>query len=81
MITLVTDAAKKLLEEALALPEEDQRWLAERLLESVPREADEVDEAWASEAVARLERAERGDAKLVSYDEVRGRAHQVLRDK
>ena len=76
----MTDAARKLLEEALALPKEQQRWLADQLLEVVPAD-EEVADAWAGEAVERLERAERGEAKLVSYDEVRERAQRVLRDK
>ena len=81
---LVTDAAKKLLEEVLALPEEDQRWIADRLLDHVPRDAGEIERAWADEAVERLERAERaerGEAGLVSYDDVRERVQSVLRGK
>lgn len=79
-MVVTEDAARKLLEEALALPKEQQRWLADQLLEVVPAD-EEVAEAWAGEAVTRLERAERGEAKLVSYDEVRERAQRVLRDK
>lgn len=77
----MTDAAKKLLEEVLALPEEDQRWIADRLLDYVPRDAEEIERAWTDEAVERLERAKRGEAQLVSYDEVRERVQSVLRDK
>lgn len=77
----VTDAAKKLLEEVLALPEEDKRWIAERLLDHVPRDAEEIERAWADEAVERLGRAERGEAELVSYDDVRERVRDVLRRK
>jgi hypothetical protein len=77
----VTDAAKKLLTQVLALPEEDQRWIADRLLDHVPRDADEIERAWADEAVERLERAERGEAKLVSYDDVRERVQGMLRRK
>ncbi len=65
----------------LALPEDDQRSIAERLLDRVPRDADEIERAWADEAVERLERAERGDASLVSYHEVRDRVQSAIRGK
>ncbi|MAQ18348.1 MAG: addiction module protein, partial [Sandaracinus sp.] len=40
----MTSMAKKILDEALALPEDDRRRMAERLLDSVPREsADDVE--------------------------------------
>jgi len=75
---VVTDAAKKLLEEALALPEDDQRWLTDRLLDRVEPVDDDVRAAWNEAAVGRLEALERGDAKLVSHDEVRARARAIL---
>jgi hypothetical protein len=76
----VTDAAKKLLEQVLALPEEDRRWLRDKLLDRLPTENPQTEAAWAEEAVRRLERAERGEAKLLSYDEVRAHVQRALRD-
>jgi hypothetical protein len=76
----VTDAAKKLLEQVLALPEEDRRWLRDKLLDRLPTEDPQTEAAWAEEAVRRLERAERGEAKLLSYDEVRAHVQRALRD-
>jgi hypothetical protein len=76
----VTDAAKKLLEQVLALPEEDRRWLRDKLLDRLPTEDPQIEAAWAEEAVRRLERAERGEAKLISYDEVRAHVQRALRD-
>jgi hypothetical protein len=76
----VTGAAKKLLEQVLALPEENCRWLREELLDRLPTEGRQVEAAWAEEAVRRLERAERGEAKLIAYDEVRARVQRALRD-
>jgi hypothetical protein len=76
----VTDAAKKLLEQVLALPEEDRRWLRDKLLDRLPTEDPQTEAAWAEEAVRTLERAERGEAKLLSYDEVRAHVQRALRD-
>lgn len=77
----MTDAAKKLLDEVLALPDDDRRWVAERLLDRAPRDAAENERAWADEAVERLERAERGEANLVSYERVSANVEAALRGK
>lgn len=80
----MSTAAKKLLHDVLALPEDEQRWVTERLLDCVPRDAEQLDRAWADEAVERLERlerAERDDAKLVPYEEVRAHVEAALRGK
>jgi len=75
----VTDAAKKLLADALTLPDEDQRWLSEKLLDRLDPVDEDVRAAWNQAAVERLEALERGEAELVSYDEVRARMRAVLR--
>lgn len=63
---VVTDAAKKLLQEVLALPEEEQRWLADRLIDHVPREPQEdIDGAWRDEAIRRAEELERGEGETL----------------
>lgn len=62
----MTDAAKKLLEEVLALPEADRRWIAEMLTDHVPAPTqEEIDEAWRVEAVRRAEETERGEGELL----------------
>lgn len=75
----MTDAAKKLLDEVLALPEEDQRWLSDALVDRIDPIDDELRTAWNEAAVERLEALERGEAKLVSHDEARARARAILR--
>ena len=77
----VSNAAKKLLAEVLALPDDDRRWLAERLLDRVPRDAQQIASAWVDTAIERLERAERGEAKLVSFEQVSANVQAVLRTK
>jgi putative addiction module component (TIGR02574 family) len=63
--------AEKLLQEALALPEDARVDLAEALLESVEHEpADEgVEEAWSAEARRRLEEVRSGAVKPVPWEE------------
>jgi putative addiction module component (TIGR02574 family) len=63
--------AEKLLQEALALPEDARVDLAEALLESVEHEpADEgVEEAWSAEAKRRLEEVRSGVVKPVRWEE------------
>ena len=66
----MTSSAKKILDEALALPEDERRRVAERLLESVPREsADAVARAWDQEVLRRLEAAENGETEARDWDE------------
>lgn len=80
MITVVTDAAKKLLEEVLALPEEDQRWIADRLLDHVPRESQrEIDAAWRDEAIRRAEELERGEGETLDGPTAVGEIERELR--
>jgi putative addiction module component (TIGR02574 family) len=62
----VTEAAKKLLEEVLALPDADQEWLVARLLDYVPRESQaEIDAAWRDEALRRADELERGQGQTL----------------
>lgn len=67
---LVTSTAKKILDEALALPEEDRRRLGEAILDSVHRGAPEdTQQAWVDEARRRAEEVERGEAELLDLAE------------
>ena len=68
----MTSQARKILEEALALPEEDRLYLAEALQESVePIESqEEIDAAWRDELERRLKSIEDGTAVLLDGDEV-----------
>lgn len=66
----MTSTAKKILDEALSLPEEDRRRLGEAILDSVPRGAPEdTQRAWVDEARRRAEKIERGEAELLDLDE------------
>ena len=60
----MTDQAKKVLGEAMALSETEREKLAELLLTSLPRlskrERAEIEKAWVDEAVARAEALRQG---------------------
>jgi len=71
MITLVTDAAKKLLEQFDALSEDDQRWLVDALLDRVgDADDDELSDEWNAELSDRIGDIERGEVELVDADSI-----------
>lgn len=64
-------AAKKILQNALALPDDQRRRIAELLLDSVSTDtAEEIDTAWVAEAVRRANELERGEAKALDGESV-----------
>ncbi len=61
----MSSAAKKILEDALALPDEDRRHVAELLIDSLPAASKaEIERAWNEEALWRAEEAENGSPSL-----------------
>ena len=67
----MTSAAKKILEDALSLPEDERESLANALLTSLRRTPEEIERAWAEEVVRRLEREARGESKSIPWDEAK----------
>jgi len=62
----VTSAAEKILEDALSLPEEERRVVAERLLDTLLRDDPEaVAQAWTDEAIRRAGALERGEVNAL----------------
>lgn len=62
----VTAQARKILEQALSLPDDDRQRLAEALLDSIPAEvAEELEKAWNAEALRRAEAFERGEVQAI----------------
>ena len=63
--------ADKVFSEALSLPSDARMSLVEKLLASLNLPTDvEIDRLWAEEAERRVSQIDRGDAKLISGDEV-----------
>jgi len=62
----VTSAAKKILKDALSLPESERRHVAERLLDTVlGDDSEDVERAWTDEAVRRAGELERGEVEAL----------------
>ena len=71
--------AKKILQDAMTLSEEDRRRLGEALLDSVPRDSDEeIATAWRGEVLNRIDEVRRGGAVTESYSEVKAHLKEAL---
>lgn len=76
------DAAKKLLAEALGLPEAERAELAAELLASFDGPADpDVEAAWAVEIDRRAARVLSGESPGIPWEEARERIENRLRQK
>ena len=70
MLCIVNARAKKLLDEAMELPEEDRAELAHELLATLDTEVEEgAEEAWAEEIERRVKRVLAGEGKSYDLDE------------
>lgn len=78
----MTSRARKILEEALALPEEDRVYLVEALQESIEHveSQEEVDAAWREEIVRRVRSIKDGTAVLHKLEDVERELSQILEE-
>jgi len=80
----MTAAAKKIAEQALALPDKDRETIIRILRDSLPREEEETlpqeewDAAWKKELEKRIEDIESGKVKCIPYAEVRKGWDKIL---
>ena len=77
----MTTQSQELLVSALALPEAERAEIAASLIRSLDPETDEdMDAAWAMEIQRRVEAIDRGEVRLIPWDDVtqelRGRRHE-----
>ena len=72
----VLGAARKILDDALALPPEERAALVDALSESL--EPVNVSPEWRDEIRRRIEAIERGEAELVPWAEVRARLRSKI---
>jgi putative addiction module component (TIGR02574 family) len=74
--------ARKILEDAMALPPEERAALVEELLASLDSERDpNVDEAWAAEITKRAERVLAGESRGVPWETAKREVRAVLSRK
>jgi putative addiction module component (TIGR02574 family) len=67
----MTAEFQNVLQTALALPDSDRAEIAASLIRSLDTETDEdVDAAWAAEIQRRIEAIDKGEVKLVPWDDV-----------
>ena len=75
----VTNAARKLIDDALALPSHDRARVAAALLASLDDSADpDATSVWAAEIERRAERVLSGESRGAPWDEVRARLLERL---
>jgi putative addiction module component (TIGR02574 family) len=66
----MTQEAHELLQEALALPEDERAELAGSVIASLDSTVDQdVDAAWQQEIVRRLQEVQSGEVKTISWEE------------
>lgn len=71
--------ADTILDTALALSPDERAWLASELIASLDEGEDaDVEAAWAVEIERRIAEVESGQAKTVSWEEVRARIRSTL---
>jgi putative addiction module component (TIGR02574 family) len=64
------DAARKLLDEALGLPDDERELLAVDLLASLESRNPEWERAWATEIEKRLREIQSGSVKAIPWEDV-----------
>jgi len=78
----MTEEAHELLQEALALPENERAELAGNLIASLDTTFDpDVDAAWQQEVVRRPHDAQSGKVETISWGEVQQKGRTLLHDK
>lgn len=74
----VTSTAKKILDEALSLPEDERAALVDALNESLEAPEDDLSPEWKAEIARRIAAVERGESRLIPGDEVEARIRETL---
>ena len=74
----MTDPAKKLLEEVLALPASERADLLSAAAHSLQATDPGLDEAWRVEVLRRVEAVRTGESPLESWDDVRQAGREAL---
>ena len=64
------DTPESIINEALALPEEERLDIVDALLASIYKTSDEIDQAWKVELERRMASVESGEATLIPAEEV-----------
>lgn len=75
----MSSAARKVLDDAMSLPADQRRIVAEALLQSVSESSEhEVHPAWRDEILRRIAQVQRGEVRPEPWSEVRAKMRQAL---
>lgn len=75
----MSSAARKVLDDAMGLPAEQRRIVAEALLQSVSESSEhEIHPAWRDEILRRIAQVQRGEVRPEPWSEVRAKMRQAL---
>ena len=74
----MTSAAKRILDEALALPDDERAELMEALSDSFHPDAVEVSPEQKAEIEGRIAELERGEVEAVAWEDVEARVRRTL---
>ncbi len=74
----MTDAAKRVLEDALALSDEERLGLVEALSDSFEGREVELATEWEAEVAGRIAQLERGEVQPVAWTDVESRIRHTL---
>lgn len=75
----MSSTARRVLDEAMSLPAEQRRIVAEALLHSVSEESEhEIHPAWRDEILRRIAQVQRGEVRPEPWSEVRAKMRQAL---
>ena len=77
-LVFVTAAGKKILEDALALSEEERRELMAALSDSFEPQPTELSPEWRAEIEDRIGQLERGEVEPVEWEQVQARIRAAL---
>lgn len=75
----MTSAVKRILDEALDLPDDERAALTEALSDSLHPEPVELSPEWKAEIEGRIAQLERGEARSVAWEEVEATVRRTLR--
>ena len=74
----MTSGAKKIFEQALALPQDERAALIDALADSLEVAEDDLTPQWSVEIGRRIEAVERGESHVIPWDEVEVRIRAKL---
>ena len=77
----MTAEAKKIFDEALALPEQERRNLIDALSDTFEHDAADLSPEWKKEIKGRIAELERGEVEAIPWEQVEAEVREVLKSR